>query len=87
MLGQAIGRFTLDSHVEAGGANIPAEEAQLLMFARLALSASKDPDLIIILDEPSSNMDAETDFFMTKLISEIFEKHTLIIIVHRLETI
>ena len=42
---------------------------------------------ILVLDEATSNVDAETDQLMQRLIREEFIGYTIITVAHRLETI
>lgn len=60
---------------------------QILFLARAMLRTSNRANGILILDEPTSNVDIETDQLIQKIIREEFEGYTTIIISHRLDTI
>ncbi len=77
--------ITLDTRIEAGGANLSAGEAQLIAFARMVLR--KDEAQIVLLDEPSSNLDAATDQRITSLLRTTLRNHTVFLIAHRLATL
>lgn len=78
-------RLTLDSHIEAGGKNISAGEAQLIAISRMILR--KDTVDLILMDEPSSNLDFETDLRIMKVLAEELKDKTVFIIAHRLDTL
>ena len=73
----------LDTTVSAGGSNLSAGESQLLALARVFL---KDPGLVI-LDEPSSRLDPDTERRLESAVSRLLEGRTAIIIAHRLDTV
>ena len=73
----------LDTTVSAGGSNLSAGESQLLALARVFL---KDPGLII-LDEPSSRLDPDTERKLADAVSRLLRGRTAIIIAHRLDTV
>jgi ABC-type multidrug transport system fused ATPase/permease subunit len=73
----------LDAMLDAGGAGLSAGEAQLIAFGRAFL---RNPG-IVILDEPSSRLDAATERLATHAVERLLAKRTGIIIAHRLETV
>ena len=58
-------------------------QQQLFALARAMLRKST----ILILDEATSNVDAETDRVMQRVIREEFTNHTIITVAHRINTI
>lgn len=73
----------LDTHLTAGGASLSAGEAQLFALTRVFLT---EPSLVI-LDEPSSRLDAATESLLQAAIDELMKRSTGIIIAHRLATL
>ncbi|KAE9378324.1 putative multidrug resistance protein [Stipitochalara longipes BDJ] len=59
-------------------------EQQIFCLARAML---KTQGRILVLDEATSNVDAETDQLMQRLIREEFKGYTIITVAHRLDTI
>ena len=58
-------------------------QQQLLALARALLKKGK----ILLLDEPTSNVDAETDKIMQRILREEFADCTILTVAHRLNTI
>lgn len=73
----------LDTPLQASGGGLSAGEAQLLSFARVFL---QDPGLVI-LDEPSSRLDPQTEALLNRAIDRLMTGRTGIVIAHRLETV
>jgi ATP-binding cassette subfamily C (CFTR/MRP) protein 4 len=73
----------LDAAVADGGQNFSVGQRQLLCLARAVLLHNN----IIILDEPSANVDSKTDVLLQRTLRERFAHATIISIAHRLDTI
>jgi ABC-type multidrug transport system fused ATPase/permease subunit len=84
-LGEWLSRLPdgLDTELGAGGAGLSAGEAQLLAVARAFLT---DPGLIV-LDEPSSRLDPETEARIERAVARLLRGRTAIVIAHRLATV
>lgn len=63
--------------------NFSAGQLQLFCMARALLEHSQ----IVLLDEATSNIDIDTELFITKLVEEKFAKRTVVAVAHRLQTI
>lgn len=61
-------------------------QQQLFSLARALLMRSSR-GRVVLLDEATSNVDAETDRLMQALVREEFREHTVITVAHRLETV
>ena len=73
----------LEGLVAEGGGNYSVGQKQLLCLARAVLSKSK----VLVLDEPSANVDSLTDQKLQEAIAAAFESATIISIAHRLDTV
>lgn len=73
----------LDTHLAAGGASLSAGEAQLFALTRVFLT---QPSLVI-LDEPSSRLDAATESVLQEAVERLMSQCTGIVIAHRLATL
>jgi len=64
-------------------------QKQLMALARLLLArnTSGSCPALVVLDEPTANIDPQTDEQIQKVISEQFERVSMLTIAHRLETI
>ncbi|WP_339169903.1 ABC transporter ATP-binding protein [Paenibacillus sp. FSL R5-0341] len=73
----------LDTYLAAGGSSLSAGEAQLFALTRVFLT---EPSLVI-LDEPSSRLDAATEGMLQSAIDQLMKQSTGVIIAHRLATL
>lgn len=72
-----------DTMVDENGGNLSGGEQLRLSIARAML---KDAP-IILLDEATSSLDPENEFFIQEAISSLLQKKTVVVIAHRLKTI
>ena len=73
----------LDHELLENGANISVGERQLICLARVLLQRNK----IVFLDEPTANVDPETEKTILAVVREKLRDSTVITIAHRLNTI
>lgn len=66
------------------GSGLSVGEKQLLALARAILA---NPDILLILDEATANVDAETEARIQEALKRVMEGRTSVIIAHRLATI
>jgi len=75
--------FGIHSQVAESGSNFSVGERQLLCLARAILQKSK----ILVLDEPTANVDGRTDKLLQEAVTKSFSGATIISVAHRLDTI
>jgi len=73
----------LDQIMAEFGGNLSVGESQLICVARALLNPSK----ILLIDEATAHVDAETDSRIQKVLRSEFKGRTILIIAHRLHTI
>ena len=65
------------------GSNVSVGERQLICLARVLLQENQ----IVILDEPTANVDPDTEQTIWQVVRKMLKNSTVIIIAHRLHTI
>lgn len=73
----------LDTHLNTGGTSLSAGEAQLFALTRVFLTKPS----LVILDEPSSRLDAATETMLQSAVDQMMKECTGIMIAHRLATL
>ncbi|KAL3810365.1 hypothetical protein ACHAXA_007699 [Cyclostephanos tholiformis] len=73
----------LNSIMTEGGSGFSAGQKQLLCLVRAILRKNK----ILVLDEPTANVDNQTDKLLQEAVAENFECATILAIAHRLDTV
>ncbi|KAL0225644.1 hypothetical protein P9112_012968 [Eukaryota sp. TZLM1-RC] len=75
--------LSLDSYIPEAGATLSVGTRQLISVCRTLMSNAK----IVLIDEASSSLDQQSDKVLTKCLSELSKKSSVITIAHRLQTI
>ncbi|XP_025835581.1 probable multidrug resistance-associated protein lethal(2)03659 [Agrilus planipennis] len=73
----------IDTEIPEGGSIFSAGQRQLICFARSILKHNN----ILVLDEPTANMDPQTDALIQKIVKSRFENCTVLTIAHRLSSV
>lgn len=73
----------LNTIIESNSSSYSSGQKQLICLARAAINKCK----ILVLDEATANMDAETDNKLHFIIKDIFSECTVISITHRLSSV
>jgi ATP-binding cassette subfamily B protein len=73
-----------DAVVMERGAGLSSGQKQLLALAR---AIAHNPDILLILDEATANVDTETELLIQDALKKLMKGRTSIIIAHRLSTI
>jgi ATP-binding cassette subfamily B multidrug efflux pump len=73
-----------DAVVQERGAGLSTGQKQLLALAR---AVAQDPDILLILDEATANVDTETERLIQDALARLMKGRTTILIAHRLSTI
>ncbi|KAJ4180035.1 hypothetical protein NW755_012075 [Fusarium falciforme] len=79
----SVAKWSLDRQIERDGANLSQGERQLIAIARALATSAR----IVIIDEATASLDAESESRMQKLLAERFSDKVVMAIAHRLATI
>ena len=83
---QCMSKVGLDPRqIEMEGSELSAGQQQLLALARLLLF--EHVPKVIVMDEPTANIDSQTDELIQRVIREEFQGITMLTIAHRLNTV
>ena len=73
-----------DTQLGERGSNLSTGQKQLLALARALV---QNPDIVLVLDEATANVDTETEQLIQEALHKVMHERTSIIIAHRLSTI
>ena len=75
--------WTLETHIEPGGRNLSQGQRQIIGLTRAVLRRSS----IVILDEATASVDAQTSMEIQQILREEMQESTVITIAHRVEAV
>lgn len=73
-----------DAAVGERGGSLSAGEKQLLALARVLV---QNPEIVVVLDEATANVDTETERLIQQAVRKLMRGRTSLVIAHRLSTI
>ena len=69
--------------MQEGGENLSVGQRQLLCMARALLRRAR----VVVMDEPTSSLDAETERALQTIVQDAFRDSTVITIAHQIGTV
>jgi ABC-type multidrug transport system fused ATPase/permease subunit len=75
--------LALSTQASGAGAGLSVGQKQLVTLARALLQESR----LVVMDEPTSSVDQQTDRQVQQVVRSVFAGRTLVCIAHRLETV
>ena len=72
-----------DTQVGENGARLSGGQKQRIAIARAILMNSQ----ILVLDEATSNLDAESEYNVNRTLKELSKDHTVLMVAHRMDTV
>lgn len=77
----------LDTTVSEGGLTLSSGQLQRLNFANLFLRSQFYQPWVILIDEPTSNLDETSENMITRMINKLASRSIVIVAAHRLKTL